>query len=252
MIQRLRKVTNGFFRGSAPTSKDVIWLKDNLGINKIVSLDQQSGDKICRVCQILGIDHVKLYIDHNRQSLYHALNQDLKKLFLDNGPTYVHCRQGKDRTGLMVALFKCKYMDMKPTDAIQEAKSLGFGIGISPQIIHLYEKIISSCTPYKDINNAESIVGNEREYIGDNRDSFLDEANRGSFAPYLDHTKQAPMDALYNYIDEQSPTRQNYDQEPIKQHNSQEDIIPQVGIFNNDAGIYGGGPTENNGGFIYD
>jgi Tyrosine phosphatase family len=251
MIHRLRKVADGLFRGSAPTPKDVLWLKEILGINKIVSLDEGTGEKIDRACKMLHIHHIKAYINHDRKSLYNVLQQNLKKLLLDDGPTYVHCAEGKDRTGLIVALFKCKYMGVKPQDAIQEAKSLGFGVGIPPQTTHLYEKIIQSCKPAdQDVNHAD-IVSNIRESIGDNRDSFLEEANRGSFAPYLDHTRQNPIDAVYNYVNDQSPTRRNYDQEPpIKSH--PEDAIPQVGVFDNDAGIRGPGPTEPVGGFIFD
>jgi protein tyrosine/serine phosphatase len=252
VIHRLRRVTEGLFRGSGPNPKDVMWLKEILGIKKIVSLDKDTGDKIDRSCKLLGIEHVKAYIDNDRKSLYHVLGQNLKSLLLDNGPTYVHCHEGKDRTGLIVALFKCKYMGMNPDKAIEEAKSLGFGVGIDPKVTHLYEKIIRSCKPSADSNSA-SVVDNEREYISDNRDTYLDESRQDSWAPYLDHTRQDPMDAVYVYNNDQSPTRQNYDQtweEPIKRH--EDDAVPQVGVFNNDAGARGFGPTENYSGFFYD
>lgn len=253
MIHRLRKITNGLYRGSAPNPKDVLWLKEILGINKIVSLDKDTGDRIDRACRLLGINHVKDYIEgDDKGALIRVLSQNLKELLLDGGPTYLHCHEGKDRTGLVAAMFKCKYMGVSPDKAIEEAKSLGFGVGIPPKITHLYEKIIKSCKPSEDINSAD-IVSNIRDYVGDNRDGFLDEVNRGSFAPYLDHTRQDPIDAVYNYINDQSPTRQNYNQEPIKQHNSDTDQnVPQVGTFDNDAGARGFGPTENYGGFFYD
>lgn len=253
MIHRLRKVIKGLYRGSAPSPKDVVSLKQHLGINKIISLDRVTGDRIDRACKLLGIKHIKMYIDENRSSLAQLFKQDLKKLLLDDGPTYIHCHHGKDRTGLVIALFKCKYMGLSPTKAIEEAKSLGFGIGVDLPTVHLYEKLINACKAAKDDNNAD-IVSNEREYIGDNRDSFLDESRQHSFAPYLDHTKQNPADALYTYITDQAPTRQNYDPDrPISEHNQEEtDVVPQVGIFNNDAGGRGFGPVENAGGFFYD
>lgn len=257
MIHKLRKITEGLFRGSAPSPKDVLWLKENLGINKIVSLDQESGEKISRACKMLGIEQVKIYLNEERQSLFKLLKYNLKKLLIDGGPTYIHCYYGKDRTGLVSALFKCKYMKMNPEEAIEEAKSLGFGLGVPPAAVQLYEKLIRSCQPSKDTNNAD-IVSNEREYIGDNRDFFLDEGHQGSFAPYLSKTRQDPMDAVYNYIDDQSPTRENYKTEwadkKKKQLNVEENSknIPLVGIYNNDAGIHGAGPAEPVGGFIYD
>lgn len=256
MIKRFRQITPNLYRGGAPAPKDVLWLKENLGIKKIVSLDQITGEKIDRTCKMLGIEHIKMYIGHNRKELIRFLTQDFHKLFLEDGPVFFHCFEGKDRTGLAAALIKCKYFGMEPSKAIAEAKSLGFGIGIPPQMTKLFEKIILSCKPSKiqDQNNA-SIVSNEREYKGDNRDGVLDEAHQGSFAPYLDSTRQYPMDAVYNYINDQSPTRENrLDNETLKkEHNfDEENVVPQVGVFNNDAGIHGSGPTEPVGGFIYD
>jgi protein tyrosine/serine phosphatase len=99
MIKRLRKVTNGLYRGSAPSPKDVMSLHDHLGVKKIVSLDEQSGERIDRACKLLGIQQVKAYINHNRKSLYPVLKQNIKKLLLEGGPTYIHCQEGKDRTG---------------------------------------------------------------------------------------------------------------------------------------------------------
>lgn len=255
MIQRLRKVTDGLFRGSAPSPSDVLWLHDYLGIRKIVSLDRLAGDKIDRACKMMGIEHKKIYIDDSRASLVKCFMHNLKHLLLDGGPTYVHCRYGKDRTGLIIALFKCKYMKMRPEKAIEEAKSLGFGLGQDPKFTHLYETLIKSCKPNSSDTNNADIVSNEREYVGDNRDSYLDQAQQGSFAPYLSETRQYPADSVYNYINDQSPTRENYlSNKSIKEHDNEEEKenVPQVGVYNNDAGAQGFGPTENYGGFFYD
>ncbi len=103
-------------------------------------------------------------------------------------------------------------MGEDPDLAIEEAKRLGFGLGIDPKITNLFEKLIKSCEPEenKDFTENYDIVSNERKNISDNRSGFLDEVHQGSFAPYLDQTKQYPMDPLYNYINDQSPTRENY------------------------------------------
>lgn len=251
MIKRFRMVIPGvLYRGSAPNPKDVLELKTKLNIKKIVSLDEASGEKITRACQMLGIEQVKLYINHDRKSLYDFLSNDMKKLFLEDGPTFVHCAQGKDRTGLATAIVKCKFLGMNPEDAIKEAKSLGFGVGIPAGITQTFEKIIRHCKPEKDTNHAD-IVSNEREYIGDPRDSYLQEAYQGSFSPYLDQTKKYPADSVYNYINDQSPTRQNYPDTPLFRHNPEKgNVIPNVGEFDNDAGQRGFGPSENYNGFF--
>ncbi len=255
MIQRLKKVVDGLYRGSAPSPQDVLWLKNNLGIKKIVSLDEESGNRIKRSCKILGITHimVPIDIDNLKSSLLNFFKKDLQSLLLDDGPTFVHCLAGKDRTGLAIALFNCKYLNGDPENEIKKAKQLGFGIGLDPKVTNLFEKLIRSCKPEKDDNKKlkSNIVSNEREYIGDNRDTFLDQANLGSFAPYLSKTRQYPYDAVYNSINDQSPTRENYQIEVFDDSDSVNDF-PMVGVFNNDAGVRGFGPVENYSGFFYE
>jgi len=253
MIYRFRKVTNELFRGSAPSPNDVAKLKSNVGIKKIVSLDGPSAERIINICKALDIKHVIIPIEFPDvlESVLNFLKHDLKKLFLEAGPTYVHCAAGKDRTGLAVALVQCKYLEKFPEDAIEEAKSLGFGLGVDPKAISIFEKAIRLCKPSKD-NNEANIVSNQRDYIGDNRDSFLDEGHQGSFAPFTT-TRQYPIDNVYNFIIDQSPTRENYhSSRVIKEHSTEDNVVPMVGVFNNDAGGRGFGPTENAGGFIYD
>ena len=130
MISKLLKVTDGVYRGSAPSPKDVLWLKENLGINKIVSLDEKTGKRINRTCQLLGIKHIMLPLDGSRANLVRLLKNNLKDLLVKDGPTFFHCLYGKDRTGLLAALFECKYLHKDPEAALQNAKELGFGVGV--------------------------------------------------------------------------------------------------------------------------
>lgn len=253
MINKLYKITDGLYRGAAPSPEDVIWLKNNLGIKKIISFDKATGERISDICHKLKIKHIMLPIDIDnvKSSLLKVLSNNLKELLLSDGPTFYHCLAGKDRTGLITALFNCKFLNKDPENEIKKAKLLGFGIGLDPKITNLFEKLIRSCNQEKPVNKKleQTIVGNQREYIGDNRDSFLDEAHRGSFAPHLSQTKQYPFDYTYNTINDQSPTRENYDI-LIELHD--DDAIPVVGLFNNEAGGRGFGPVENYSGFFYD
>ena len=247
-------VPNQLYRGSAPTPQDVANLKKKFHIKKIVSLDSSSAEKIKRTCKLLNIKHIIIPIDFVdiRKDLLNLFKYNLKDLLLKNGPTFLHCQAGKDRTGLVSALLKCQYLGEDPESAIQEAKELGMGVGIDPVITKLFEKLIMSCKPQEEQDKSTnySIVSNERQYISDNRSSFLDEAHQGSFAPHIDKTKQYPMDALYNYINDQSPTRENYNRPTFL--SDKKDVVPLVGLYNNDAGVRGFGPVENQVGFFYD
>lgn len=250
MINKFIKVDDNLYRGSAPNPKDVQLLKEKYGIKKIVSLDQQSADVIANTCKLLGINQVIVPLDETIQSLIKFLSYDLWQLLIVNGPTFTHCKWGKDRTSLVIALYECKYKGKSPDIAIKEAKDLGFGVGVDPKFINLYEKIIKSCKPVTDSNNAD-IVSNEREYKGDSRDSYLDEADRSSFEAYLGKNRQYPYDTVYNSINDQSPTRENYQDKPIEDP-SIRNIIPQVGLYDNSAGLTGAGPSENLGGFLHE
>ena len=251
MIRNFRKVTDHLYRGGNLHPKDVLYLKEMLNINKIISLDADVAKRIDRTTKLLNIEHIIIPIGNTKSSVLKLFSYSLKEL-LGTGNVFVGCVWGKDRTGLVIAIYKIKYMGMNPHKALEEAKSLGFGINVPLDWIKLYEKLILNAKPSKDLNNA-SIVDNTREGTGDSRDSYLHHSDPSSNAAFLDKTKQYPTDLVYNPINDQSPTRENYNlNKSIKEHNLEHDIIPQIGVYNNDAGIHGAGPTENAGGFIYD
>lgn len=243
MINRFKKVSNGLYRGSCPSMEDVFNLKDKYHIKKIISLDKECGNKIRKICKKLNIEQKIIPIDGSKKSLLNLLNYNLYKLLIENGPTFVHCKYGKDRTGLICALFSCQYLNKTSKQALEEAKKLDFGTGLQPEIRKLYENLIKNCN--KDNNSLNDSIN----YYSDSNNSYLDEADSKSFAPFLDQ----PVDFIYNDIYNQSPTRENYTlSESIKEHNNKDNIVPIVGLFNNDAGIQGAGPTEPVGGFIYE
>jgi protein tyrosine phosphatase (PTP) superfamily phosphohydrolase (DUF442 family) len=246
MIQRFSKVTDNVYRGGAPTIADVILLNNKLGIKKIISLDELSGKHISNITRSLGMKHIFSPIDWTNASLLNIFSYNFKDLFLTDGPVFIHCKHGKDRTGLIVAVFKCKCLGEDPEIALEDAKSFGFGGGLKPQTLVLFENIIRKCKPLKnDNNNNADIVSNQREQ----KLSIMDPESPKSFAPHLDQTKQYPNQVVYNSVNDQSTTRENFNQEiaPSKNKN----VIPLIGVYNNNAGIHGAGPTEPAGGFIY-
>lgn len=253
MIDNFDEITNSIYRGAAPSVKDVVKLKSKFGINKIVSLDRESSDNIDEICNLLDIEHITIPLDTSKKSLLKLFSYDLKDL-LSDGPTFIHCKHGKDRTGFVAALYKCKYLDYSPEEALDEAKLFGFGINADPKMIDLYTKVIMSCNDRSndsDVNNAD-IVSNTRTDVSDTKSGVLDEASQLSFAPYLSQTKQDPYDKLYHSIDDQYPTRQNYNKMPYEYDTKDYNAIPLVGAYDNEAGINGAGPSTNTGGFIHD
>ena len=249
MIRRFIKVTDGLYRGSAPTPEDVINLHRFFGIRKIVSLDKNVAEKIDKVCKDLSINHIIIPINNtDYEPIAKLVSYDLKSLLLDDGPTFVHCLAGKDRTGMVIAMFQCRYMKMSCEEAIKQAREIGFGIGMEPKTSKLYLQVIKHfCNCDKDSNNAD-IVDNTREH-DDWRGSVLDSADMSSFAPYLDSTRQFPYDITYPSRNDQYPTRENYSEKPGNDKGRGVDV-PMVGTFDGDSAMLGGaGPVEPGGGF---
>ena len=253
MIKRFIKVNDNLYRGSAPTVEDVINLHKHFNIQKIVSLDAMAGAKINRIAKLLNIDHIIIPIDNDKiEPIVKLTSYNLYDLLIKNGPTYVHCLEGKDRTGTVIAMFKCKFMHVSCNEAINEAKLIGFGIGLLPQVKKFYEKIIRlycECEDDADENNAD-IVDNTRAPNSDWRGSVLDEADMKSFAPFFDTTRQYPYNSVYDYKYDQYPTRDNVDLEKITENPGRETDVPLVGLYDNDSGMKGIGPVDMGGGWV--
>ena len=255
MLTNFSKVTDGLYRGSAPTISDVVNLYKEYGIRKIISLDENAGISIRRICDKLNIEHFILPIN-GQNGLSRIFKFNLKDLLLDGGPTYIHCRYGKDRTGLIVALFQCKYNDYNAQEALDEAKTFGFGIGLSPKLVEFYSNLILRCNTN---NSKDSIVDNERSGKGSNSDSVLTDGTRMSFAPFLpiDFGHKYPFPS-YNSTYDQADTSANHELNKkiteyigaIDNDVDIEDKAVLVGLYNNDAGLSGLGPTINMTGFI--
>lgn len=258
MIRRLRKVNEHLYRGSAPSVEDVIFLNKKLGIKKIVSLDAAAGKRIDRATKLLGINHVMLPIDINRKtSLINFLNQDISDLFDKGGPTYVHCQEGKDRTGLAVALYRCEEQGWSCEKALKEAKKLGFGVGVNPRVVKLYMKIINKacgCNDKHDISFAYDIVSNQREYPSDYRDYSLDTWEQGSWSPYEDYrVREFPAAGVDIEWPDQYPSRTNYglDDSDLDKSRDYNDGFPQSGQWDTSTnGIMGAGPSLVGSGYI--
>ena len=261
MIRRFREVNSNLFRGSAPSIEDVIFLSKKLGIKKIVSLDKQTGDHIDRATKLLGIKHIICPIDiNNKATLISFLRKDLYKLLIDGGPTFVHCAQGKDRTGLAIALYRCLYDKWDCKKALKEAYKLGFGIKVNPKIIKLYVNIIKkacNCNEnLDDINHAwegegYDIVSNQREYPSDYKDYSLDTWEQQSWSPYEDYrVREYPLAGVNVDWPEQYDTRETYGLDD-RNNDHQESSIPMVGQWDSSVqGINGAGPSLVGSGFV--
>ena len=254
MIRRFRKVSDTLYRGSAPSISDLLLLK-KMGIKKIVSLDEIAGKRIDRATKLLGMKHVMLPIDINKKStLIRFLQQDMRKLFDIGGPTFTHCEQGRDRTGLAIAIYRCEEQGWSCKKALKEAKSLGFGIGVNPKVIKLYDRVIKTVCGCKDndTNSAYDIVSNERDIPYGNYTLGPDEQQ--SWSPIADYrVREYPYAKTQVDWPEQFTSRIDYDLDDTTPDSSRDSDMefPQAG--QRDAmtdGIGGAGFSNVSGGFM--
>jgi hypothetical protein len=277
-MERFIQLNPYLFRGSAPSIQEVIQLKKQFGINKIISLDKSEGIKIARICHLLGICHFIFPINHaDLEPLFKLLSHDIFHLLMDNGPTFFHCEAGKDRTGMLGAMYRCRLEGWTCREAMDEALEIGFGTGLPEKTIKTYTTVVIANCQYKhqhikptninieenDDNEAreigtfnEDIASNSRIYDTDWEGSVLDQAMQHSFAPFEDYIRKYPWDSVYQYKYDQMPTRNNHDlfeqDRTMMQRlldTKEQSQIPQVGLYDNVEGIRGVGPMELGGGF---
>jgi protein tyrosine phosphatase (PTP) superfamily phosphohydrolase (DUF442 family) len=148
-IENLQKATTGIYRGARPLNIDEMAELQRIGIKSILNLQggdmrssiwkliswnepgekQEMIDAEKSIAETFGID----FMNQPLNSLDPVTNDDNKRInealeFLHNKknqPVYIHCEHGKDRTGLVIALYKIKYEGMSAEAAYLEWEKLG-------------------------------------------------------------------------------------------------------------------------------
>ena len=122
------KVDQGLYRGGQPTPEGVRRLAD-LCVRTVVNLRAQGDARRAderRVVESLGMRWVSLPM----RSYWRPTDAQITT-FLDltadpnARPVFVHCQQGEDRTGAMIAIYRIARQDWTPERAYAEALALG-------------------------------------------------------------------------------------------------------------------------------
>lgn len=183
-MDRFKVVSDSLLRGGCPSESDIDQLKDIWNVDNIISLDYHSGQKIKSKCKESGIKQIIMPLygggSPNVSRLPSLLNLD--------GITYVHCKHGKDRTGLFCAMYRVMNEGWNVEKALEEAISIGMGVGLSDKDKDSYINAVKSLG---DVNNASDAVMQVREQLKDgfgpaHNDSPNAQSMQQSWAPYLD------------------------------------------------------------------
>lgn len=127
-IPNFHEVEDGFFRGGQPSEKDIEALHV-LGIRTVVSF--RNEEKVIRWERALveknGMTFVSIPLTWRRSPSREKAELFLKMISeVGRRPLFVHCREGRDRTGAMVALYRIARQGCSVEEAYREAKRLGF------------------------------------------------------------------------------------------------------------------------------
>lgn len=124
------KVTRNIYRGGRPTGDDLRELAA-LGFDSIVNLE--NDPIVVRIeaglAAALHMKFVNIPLSAGEIPEDAAIDDAIDQLaHVRSGKTFVHCQRGKDRTGVVVALYRTENQGWKPRNAYDEMMNLGFSL----------------------------------------------------------------------------------------------------------------------------
>jgi tyrosine-protein phosphatase SIW14 len=128
-IPNFHQVNEHVYRGGQPSPEHWQSLA-KLGVKTVIDLrreDEHSTAAEAKAVAALGMN----YINVPMKGVVAPTNEQIAKVLaaLDSeGPVFVHCKRGADRTGTVIACYRIKHDHWQRPQALQEAKSLGMGM----------------------------------------------------------------------------------------------------------------------------
>lgn len=117
-------VHRGLLRGGQPTRQGMKLLK-RMGVRTVVSLQTKKSWED-DYAQSLGLNFVRIPVDIFKKIPDNTVQQFLS--VVDDPamqPVYVHCRQGVDRTGVLIAIYRMQRQSWTAEEANAELRRLG-------------------------------------------------------------------------------------------------------------------------------
>lgn len=127
-IPRMAVVSPGLWRGAQPPT-DALPLLRKAGVKTIINLD---NDELAAAVEEkesgkVGLRYFHIPLTHFEMVPKNKLNQIMD--IIDDPvkqPVFIHCRQGQDRTGALVAMYRIKEFGWSPTQAYREMLLFGY------------------------------------------------------------------------------------------------------------------------------
>ena len=126
-LPRFFKVSERFYRGAQPTADGFRRLKE-LGIKTIVNLREEDELEKAEkeAVERLGLQYHNISLPGLSRPTDEQVARVMKIIDdPENGPVFVHCRRGADRTGTIVAVYRISNEGWTGDKALTEAKRYG-------------------------------------------------------------------------------------------------------------------------------
>ena len=118
-------ISAGVYRSGQFNLEGLRKLKE-LGVKTILSVREKVSDEESREAARLGMTVVHVAMSGLKSPSFDQVDRALKTLSDPaQRPVLVHCRYGKDRTGVTVASFRTRFQGWAVPAAVAEAKSFG-------------------------------------------------------------------------------------------------------------------------------
>ena len=127
-IRNFAEIRRGLSRGGQPTKEGIEFLRDR-GYRTVVSFRSSPSER--EAVRGSGMEYVEIPM---RAGVFGATppTEEQVRLFLlvvtdpSRSPVFIHCRRGKDRTGVMSAIYRIEACGWTPDEAIEEMRAFGF------------------------------------------------------------------------------------------------------------------------------
>jgi uncharacterized protein (TIGR01244 family) len=127
-VPNFHKVNDGLYRGGQPSREGFNDLA-KMGIKTVIDLriPDSSANREKQVVESLGMHYVHIPL-HGGET---PTQGDIDKAFsilldIAQWPVFVHCREGKDRTGMIIACYRISHDGWTNIRALAEAKSYAY------------------------------------------------------------------------------------------------------------------------------
>jgi protein tyrosine/serine phosphatase len=134
-------------RSGQPDLEELQSIHAQTGLKTIVRLRNfhEADQQMRSFARQHGINVIDIPIDRG-DTPSRADVQRFLRLFADksNLPVLVHCAHGTERTGVMVALYRCYFNQWSPDQAVREMKAMGFDALFHPKLERYVRSLESS------------------------------------------------------------------------------------------------------------